>query len=303
MEYAYLLRRCEVCPRRCGVNRLEGKVGFCRVDQRILISHYGRHFGEEPPISGESGSGNIFFTSCNMRCIYCQNYQISQEMLGTEVSLDRLIEIFFELREQGAHNINLVSPTPYIPHLIEALKKARDRGLDIPVVYNTNSYERKEILRYMRGLVDIYLPDMRYSNDLIAERLSSSKSYTHFAKEAILEMRDQVGEKLIMEDGIGKRGMIVRLLVLPNNLSGTKKALEWIFKNLGKDTTLSIMAQYEPLFRASEVPMLSRRIKEEEYNDVVEYALSLGFEDIFIQELESSKLFIPDFTKEEPFSV
>lgn len=230
-----------------------------------------------------------------MRCVYCQNYQISQEMPGKEVTLDGLVEIFFELEESGAHNTNLVSPIPYIPHLVEALRIARDNGLDMPVVYNTNSYERKEILRYLGGLVDIYLPDI--------EKLSLSKSYTTFAKEAVLEMRDQVGERLIVEDGLGKKGMIIRLLVLPNGLLGTKKTLKLIAENLGTGTTLSIMSQYEPLFKASRFPMISGRVTYEEYEEVVEYALSLGFDDVYVQELESSGILIPDFTKEEPFSV
>jgi putative pyruvate formate lyase activating enzyme len=301
MDYLSLLERCEICPRRCGVNRLKGEKGFCRVSNDVVVAYYGKHFGEEPPISGERGSGAIFFSSCNLRCVFCQNYQISNYMLGKTISLDDLVEIFFQMEKAGAHNINLVSPTPYIPHIAIAIRKAKEKGIKIPFVYNTNAYERSEILSLLEGLVDIYLPDFKYWNKEIAKKLSSANDYPKHAIDSILEMKRQVGSTLITESGIGKKGLIIRLLVLPNGLSGTKSVLRWIREEIGTSVSISLMSQYRPLFRAHEFPMIRRTLSEEEYDEVIRYASSLGFENVYVQEIDSSGMYLPDFTKEEPF--
>lgn len=295
-------KRCEICPHLCRVDRTKGQRGFCRVGTKFIVAYYGPHFGEEPPISGHGGSGNIFFSSCNLRCIFCQNFQISHEIRGKEIDVEGLVEIFFALESASCHNINLVSPTPYIPLLRDAIRIAKDRGLSIPVVYNSNAYENPDALRLLEGLVDVYLPDFKYWNPRVAKRLSLAEDYPVHARRAILEMQRQVGS-LAVEKGIAKKGLLIRHLILPSGLSGAKNILRWVKEELGVNTYLSLMAQYYPTFRAFEVPMLRRRITEEEYEDVLSYALSLGFKNIFIQDLESAPLFLPDFTRDDPFTV
>jgi putative pyruvate formate lyase activating enzyme len=298
-----LLRRCELCPRRCGVNRLEGLAGYCGVAAEILVAHWGPHFGEEPPISGEEGSGNIFFSSCNLRCIYCQNYQISHLKMGRRVAVDELVEIFCGLANRGCHNINLVSPTPYIPLLAMAIGDAKRRGMAIPFVYNSNGYENVEALKTLEGLIDIYLPDFKYWSGGIATRLSDvpkEKEYAVHAMAAIKEMFRQVGH-LTMERGLAKRGLMIRHLVLPGGLSGSRSILEWIKKEFGRQTFVSLMSQYYPLHGAGEHPILKRRIRQGEYDALVGYLIREGFENVYIQELESASQFVPDFEKAEPF--
>lgn len=301
IKYLSVLEKCEVCPRRCKVNRLKGEKGFCRVSHGIVVAYYGKHFGEEPPITGDRGSGNIFFSSCNMRCVYCQNYQISHEVRGKIVGVEELVDIFFELEKEGAHNINLVSPTPYIPYLQAAIELAKKNGIKIPFVYNTNAYERKEMLGLFDGLIDIYLPDFKYWSEKAAQKLSYAKDYPKYAMESILEMERQVGSSLVVESGIAKKGLIIRLLILPNYVSGTKNVIRWIKETIGTGVTLSLMSQYRPVFMAKYFPIIRRTITYEEYVDVVEYASSLGFEDVYVQDLDSSGVYLPDFTKEQPF--
>jgi len=257
-----LLEQCEICPRQCRVNRLNGKRGYCGVGKDLIIAHYGAHFGEEPPITGTGGSGNIFFSSCNLRCVYCQNYQISHTTKGKRISIDELIDIFFHLQQQGVHNINLVSPTPYAPLIGIAIRRAKEKGITIPFVYNTNAYENKETIHMLDGLIDIYLPDFKYWNIHIAKRLSDAPDYRYHAQASILEMKHQVGN-LSMENGIATKGILVRHLVLPGNLSGTKKVLLWIKEYLGKDTFISLLSQYYPAHRAQQYPLLKRRITEQ----------------------------------------
>ena len=269
----------------------------------IIVAHYGPHFGEEPPISGMMGSGNIFFSSCNLRCLYCQNHQISQGGLGEAMSVEGLVDIFLELAEKGCHNINLVSPTPYVPYIALAMERARGAGLRIPFVYNTNAYETVETLRTLDGLIDIYLPDFKYWNAEIARRLSDApkdKSYPAHAKTAILEMKRQVGD-LIVEDGLATKGMIVRHLVLPGNLAGSSQIIGWIRDNLGTGTFLSLMSQYYPLHKAGTYPMINRKIRQDEYDRLIGLLVDEGFENVFIQELDSAPLFVPDFEKASPF--
>ena len=300
-DHLCLLERCELCPRRCRVNRLGGQTGYCGVTDRILIAYYGRHYGEEPPISGDMGSGNIFFSSCNLRCIYCQNYQISHTITGREFSIEELAGIFLELERQGCHNINLVSPIPYIPMILPAIEKARSKGLKLPFVYNTNAYENVETIRLLEGFIDIYLPDFKYWNKNIAKRLSDVGDYPEHAQAAILEMKAQVGD-LVVKKGIAEKGLLLRHLVLPNNLAGSRQILAWVLKELGRDTYLSLMSQYYPLHNASQYPMINRRIKDREYDELIDFLITNGFENVFIQEPESAEEFIPDFRLRDPFS-
>ncbi len=298
-----LLEQCRLCPRQCGINRLEGQKGYCGVGDKIIIAHYGLHHGEEPPISGTRGSGTIFFSFCNLRCVFCQNYQISQDGMGQGISPEELTEIFLILQTQGCHNINLVSPIPYIPYIATAIGEARKGGLTIPIVYNTNAYESVEALQVLDGLIDIYLPDFKYWSPAIAEKLSGipkGKPYPDFAKAALLEMKRQVGD-LVVEDGIAKKGLLLRHLVLPNGLAGSKEIFQWVAESLGVNTRISLMSQYYPTNEAYRFPLLRRKIRPEEYNAVMEYLLDEGFGNVFVQEIESASLFVPDFEDDEPF--
>lgn len=297
------LRNCTLCPRQCRVNRLEGQTGYCRVGEKIIVAFWGPHHGEEPPISGTSGSGTVFFSFCNLRCLFCQNYQISQEGQGEEISADALADIFVSLQDRNCHNINLVSPTPYIPHIITALGRAKKKGLSIPVVYNTNGYESMDSLKRLNGLIDIYLPDFKYWNAAIAEKLSGiarGKPYAEYAAKAVLEMKRQVGD-LTTKDGIAGKGLLIRHLVLPGGLAGTQNVFHWIAEHLGRETHISLMSQYYPVHRAQTVPILRRKIRQEEYDAATDLLIRLGFKHVFVQKLESSPLFVPDFEEQEPF--
>jgi putative pyruvate formate lyase activating enzyme len=289
------LEECVLCPRACKVNRFRGDVGYCGIGNEILVSHYGPHFGEEPPISGTHGSGNIFFSSCNLRCVYCQNFKISHERTGKSITVDELTEIFFSLQDMGLHNINLVSPTPYVPFIAETIDRSKSKGIQIPFVYNMDT------LRMLDGLIDIYLPDFKYWSDYIAHRLSHARDYPSFARRAILEMKRQVGN-LIIEQGIARKGILVRHLVLPSNLAGSRQVLEWIKRELGQETYVSLMAQYNPLYRAKDFPMIDRRIKQEENDALLDFLVYEGFQNVFIQDLESAEAFVPNFEFEEPFA-
>ena len=289
-----------MCPRRCRANRTGSKKGFCGVGDEAIISHYGPHSGEEPPISGTRGSGTIFFSSCNLRCIYCQNYQISHQTLGDRYDVEGLIKIFFELERRGVHNINLVSPTPYMPLIAAAIKEAKARGIGIPFLYNSNAYESVEALHCLTGLIDIYLPDFKYANHRIGNLLSEAREYPMWAKKAILEMKAQVGD-LVIEQGIAKRGLLVRHLVLPSNLAGSKEGVTWIARSLGPGTFLSLMSQYLPMFKASTYPMLDRRITKEEYGALLDQLADYGLTNVFVQELTSAPNLVPDFEKDAPF--
>jgi putative pyruvate formate lyase activating enzyme len=297
---AILLRKCELCPRRCKVNRSRGQRGYCGLGSEILVAHYGPHFGEEPPVSGTKGSGNIFFVSCNLRCVYCQNYQISQSRTGNRYTIHDLSEMFLSLERDGVHNINLVSPTPYVPLIAAAIREARKGGLTIPFVYNSNAFENVETLQSLKGLIEIYLPDFKYWNSKIGRTLSDVKDYARWAKAAILEMKAQVGD-LIIEKGIARKGLLIRHLVLPNNLAGSREVLGWIREHLGIETYVSLMSQYIPLHGAQEYPMLNRRVSEEEYDHLLDAAREYGLQNVFIQDLESAPLYVPDFNKEAPF--
>ena len=299
-----LLERCELCPRRCRANRLKGERGYCGVGDEILVAHYGPHHGEEPPISGVNGSGNIFFSSCNLRCLFCQNYQISREGIGSALPAKKLTEIFFQLQRAGCHNINLVSPTPYAPLIALAVSEAKRQGIGIPFVYNTNAYENVETLELLDGLVDVYLPDFKYWSPKIAARLSDapvSQGYPHFARLAIMEMKRQVGN-LTVQGGLAAKGLLVRHLVLPGGLAGSENIIRWTRDALGADTYISLMSQYCPLHEAHAYPLLQRRVRQSEYDRLIALLSDNGFENVFIQELDSAPLFVPDFQKPEPFT-
>ena len=296
-----LLHHCELCPRKCGIDRLKGEKGFCGAGDDAVISHYGPHFGEEPPISGTRGSGNIFFSPCNLRCIFCQNHQISHRTLGSKVPVEGLVDIFFELERAHVHNINLVSPTPYLPQIASAISAARSKGISIPFIYNTNAYESADALRRLRGLVDIYLPDFKYWNDKAGDRLSSAPHYRATAQAAILEMKSQVGD-LDSGERPATRGLLVRHLVLPGMVAATEQIVRWVRAHLGKDTFVSLMAQYHPVHRAHELPLLRRSIRQEEYERAMQACTKAGLDNVFVQELESASLFLPDFEREEPFN-
>ncbi|MEN6624912.1 MAG: radical SAM protein [Candidatus Sumerlaeia bacterium] len=295
-----MLSACSLCGRACGINRLEGQRGYCRAAAELRVASHTLHFGEEPPLVGRGGSGTVFFSHCNLRCVFCQNFQISHGGMGTERTPDELAAMFLDLQSKGAENINLVTPTHFMGPILEALRIAYSNGLRLPIVYNTNGYDSVELLKCLEGIVDIYLPDMKYADPAASEYCSSSKNYPEVAKLAIVEMYRQVGP-LVVENGVARRGLIIRHLVLPNNLSGSYEFLIWA-KDAGLiDATIGIMSQYAPQYQASHYPDLNRRITPREYNAIVDYAVKLGFENILAQEMESQDLYVPDFNNEKPF--
>ncbi len=278
------LKRCAICPRRCGTDRLGGKTGYCRASHNPAVYSYLSHHGEEPPISGTKGSGTIFFSHCNMKCAYCQNYYFSQLGKGEETTIEDLASIMINLERDGCHNINLVTPTHYIPQILMSLEIALDRGLKIPIVYNTSGYELAETIRILDGIVDIYMPDMRYSDNMAAMKYSDAEEYVEFNRTAVKEMRRQVGDLEMDEAGVSKKGLIIRLLVLPNRISGTSDTLRFIKKELGSKSYLSIMSQYYPTFKACGLSDISRGILPEEYKNVIDEAHLLGLNNGWIQE-------------------
>ncbi|OXT08396.1 radical SAM protein [Thermoanaerobacterium thermosaccharolyticum] len=289
---------CNICPRNCNVDR-STKVGFCGMLSEIKVAKAYLHEWEEPCISGSRGSGTVFFTGCNLRCVFCQNYKISQGNFGVSVSPEKLADIFMNLEKAGAHNINLVSPTIFIPKIKEAIIIARNNGLSIPIVYNSNAYENVESLKTLDGLIDIYLPDLKYCSDETAIKYSKAPHYFEFATKAILEMYRQVGYPVFDNDGIMKKGIIIRHLILPGKLDDTKKILKWISDNLPKEIYVSLMGQYTPFYNANKYQELNRRISNKEYEEVIEYFFEIGLENGFVQDNESaSESFIPDFDLE-----
>ena len=285
IEKSYkLLSPCQVCPQNCGVNRLEGEKGFCHSGKEIIISSYNVHFGEEPPLVGNFGSGTIFFTNCNLRCVYCQNYPISQLGNGNKVSLLKLAEIMLALQKRKCHNINLVTPTHFVPQILKSLKIAIKMGLHIPIVYNTSSYESVETLELLKGIIDIYLADARYADDKIAEKYSAATNYFEVMKKSLTEMYRQVGNLIVDKEGIAHSGLIVRHLVLPEDLSGTKKIMHFIAKKISLYIYISLMAQYFPAYQAGQFPPLSRRINREEYSKALRAFKEEGLENGWFQE-------------------
>lgn len=269
-----ILRECRICPRECEANRLNDKRGECGMGRKAVVSQASPHFGEESELVGRSGSGTIFFSYCNLHCLFCQNYSISQLGEGRVLEPEELAELMFYLQRIGCHNINLVSPTPVVPQILEALLVAKETGLKIPIVYNTGGYDSVQTLKLLERIVDIYMPDAKYSNDN-AEKYSQAPNYWEINKKALLEMYRQVGD-LVIENGIAKRGLLIRHLVLPNRIAGSFEILRFIAKKLSKDSYVNIMAQYYPCYKAFSYPELSRRITDEEYREVVDFAKNLG---------------------------
>ena len=271
-----LLGECVICPRNCKVNRLRGEKGFCRTARFPRVFSFNLHFGEEPELVGRGGSGTIFFSFCNLACQYCQNYTISQLGEGEEIDSEELAKIMLYLQTQGAHNINLVSPTHILPQIIEALVIARNKGLRLPLVYNSGGYDSKQVLKIVEGVFDIYMPDMKYSDNKLAEKYSLVEDYWEVCQEAVLEMHRQVGDLVIDSQGVAQRGLIIRHLVLPNNISGSFKVIDFIAEEISKNTYLNIMDQYWPCYKAYNFSELSRKITLKEYKEVVDYALKRG---------------------------
>lgn len=268
----------------------------------VKISWFGKHFGEEPPLVKEKGAGAIFFTGCNLRCIYCQNYQISQGNInGKDYSIAGLVKIMLDLQEQGALNIDLVSPTIWFRQIKEAIAEAKKHGLKIPIVWNTNAYDGIRILKEVEGLVDIYLPDFKYGEDELAFKYSGVKNYVRTARESVKEMFRQVGNLVLSQDEVAKRGVIIRHLILPNNIENSFKALEQI-KEIDKDIYIYLMSQYEPVYRAKDFPEINRNITKKELEKVFDYLVKLGFENGWVQDLKSHSYLLPDFTKDNPFN-
>lgn len=298
-----LLERCTVCPRDCLNNRLQNEIAACYSGRLPIVSSYTAHFGEEPALVGTRGAGNVFFGNCNLRCVYCQNYQISQthkEQLKNEITHERLAEMMLELQAKGCHNVNFVSPTHFAPQMARSILLAAERGLRLPIVYNTNAYDSVEVLRLLDDVVDVYLPDLKYAEDEAGYIYSKVRRYKDCARLAIKEMYRQVGDELVFgEDGLLKRGLIIRLLVLPNNLGGIRESLEWIRDELSPRVAVSLMAQYYPTHQAATSKrhvLLSRRITESEWLRAVSALDELGMEEGWMQEFDGAAFYYrPDF--------
>ena len=271
-----LLQNCQVCPHHCGINRLASETGKCHTARLAAVSSYGPHFGEEAPLVGKHGSGTIFFTNCNLKCLLCQNYTISQLGDGTEVTKEEMAKMMLALQARGCHNINFVSPTHVIPQILEALEMAINLGLSLPLVYNSGGYDAVETLKILDGIVDIYMPDMKYSDEKIAEELSGIKNYPSINQAALKEMHRQVGDLQIDEDGIATRGLLIRHLVLPHGLAGTKETMKFIAEEISQNSFVNVMAQYHPCYKAFQMPQLARPLLKQEFLEAVELAKRAG---------------------------
>ena len=305
-----LLAACTVCPKDCGNDRLKDEIAACYSGRLPIVSSFTAHFGEEPCLSGTRGAGNIFFGNCNLRCVYCQNFQISQtwkEQKKNEVTHERLAEMMLEIQARGCHNIGFVSPTHFAPQMARAILIAAERGLRLPIVYNTNAYDSVEVLRLLDGIVDVYLPDLKYADADVGFQYSKIRDYPKYARAAIKEMHRQMGSELVFgDDGLLKRGLLIRLLVLPNDIAGLEENLLWIRDELGPRTAISLMAQYYSTNKAATDPryiLLSRRISEGEWFEAVSLLETFGIEDGFMQEYEAASFYYrPNFEhKDEPF--
>ena len=272
------------------------KFGRCKATDKIKLAMASIHNFEEPCISGENGSGTVFFSNCNLKCIFCQNYKISQEGLGNEITIDELADVFIDEQNKNAENINLVTPTMYVYHIIEAIKIARSKGLRIPIVYNSNGYENIETIKKLNGYIDVYLPDLKYFDDDLAFKYSGIKNYFENATAAIKEMYNQVGSPVLDENGMIKKGLIIRHLVLPSNIQNSKDILKWINDNMDKNVFVSVMAQYFPTHKAKDFPEINRKLTMKEYKEIEDYLYSLDLDNGYIQELgEHEEEYVPDF--------
>lgn len=288
------LENCTICPHQCGVDRKKGQIGRCQAKDTVKIALYSVHFFEEPCISGEKGSGTIFFSHCNLNCLYCQNYEISQLGKGKEYTIEQLAEIMLKQQNLGVANINLVTPTSYVAQIIEAIKIAKKNGLNIPIVYNTNSYEKIETLKMLEGYIDVYLPDLKYADDKLGKKYSNINHYFEIATKAIQEMRRQVGPAIFDSNGMMKRGVIIRHLVLPNYIENSKKVLKWLKENIHPEDYISVMAQYFPTYLAKQDKFMNRKLTTEEWEEIENYIEELDFKNGFVQELgEHEEEYVP----------
>lgn len=291
-----ILSECTLCPHKCKVNRLDGELGRCKAGKEIKYNLAMLYYNEEPCISGEKGSGNIFFSCCNMNCVYCQNYKISQLRNGNEITIEELAELFLNLQNKGANNINLVTATMYVPQIIESVKIAKKLGLKIPIVYNCGGYESVETIKMLNGYVDIYLPDFKYYNNDTAFKYSKIKNYFENASESIKEMYKQVGDPIIGENGIMKKGVIIRNLILPGKTEESKLILKWIKDNFENNVYVSLMAQYFPCYEAKKYDEINRKITQKELNEVENYLFELDITNGYIQDLEEQEeQYVPKF--------
>lgn len=291
-----LLANCRLCARNCGVNRLNSDTGYCLAGKDVKIARAALHFWEEPCISGQRGSGTVFFTHCNLRCVFCQNHPVSQQGAGRDVSVERLGEIFLELMAAGAHNINLVTPTHYVPQIIEALNISRDNGLNLPVVYNTNSYENIATIRLLSGSIDVYLPDLKYYGDRYALKYSGVDGYFARASAAIEQMVSQVGPLQFNRKGLLQKGVIVRHLMLPGLLFDSKKVIDYLYRTFGDSIYISLMNQYTPMNQAGKYPEINKPLHSKHYRGLIEYCQDIGMQNLFIQQSgTASTEFVPSF--------
>jgi putative pyruvate formate lyase activating enzyme len=301
-----MLAPCSICPHDCRNNRLNDEIARCYSGYLPIVSAYSQHFGEEPALVGTHGVGNIFFGNCNLRCVYCQNFLISQnarEERKNQVSFERLAEIMLELQAKGCHEIGFVSPTHFVPQIVRSVEIAAGQGLSLPLIYNTNAYDSVDVLQLLDGIIDIYLPDLKYSDEEMGYQYSKVRDYPKHARAAIQEMHRQVGSTLVLgDDGLVKRGLIIRHLVLPNDIAGSKDALRWVQSHLGPRTVLSIMSQYFPTHRAATMPLLDRKIRHGEYEGVLALLDTLGMVHGWAQEYEASEYYRPEFEdRDRPF--
>ncbi|OPX18479.1 radical SAM protein [candidate division WOR-3 bacterium 4484_100] len=285
-QFYDLFSPCRLCPRECRVERKKGELGNCRAGQKLKVASYHQHFGEEPPLVGKFGSGTIFFSHCNLHCVFCQNYEISQLGQGRTISTEELAQYMLNLQTLGCHNINLVTPTPWIPQIVEALSIAQTQGLHIPIVYNCGGYESVSTLKLLEGIIDIYMPDIKYSDDRNAEKYSKVQNYWSVVKSALKEMYRQVGN-LKCRHGIAESGLLIRHLVLPNSLAGTRDCFKFIAEELSKDTVVNVMAQYYPTFNAYKYPEINRRIKLQEYREALNILKEFGLDSGFQQTIDT----------------
>lgn len=310
------LSSCTICPRHCQVdrsgdeNKREGKEekeeeGFCKTGRKAIVSSTVAHFGEEPVLVGKNGAGNVFFGHCNLRCVYCQNWQISHPVGGArpnEITGEELAGRLIDLQNKGCHNINFVSPSHFVAQMVESISLAADRGLKIPIVYNTNAYDDLETLKLLDGIVDIYLPDIKYADDVAAVKYSQARDYWSVSKKAIAEMYRQVGNLILDENGIAQKGLIVRHLILPNDVADTEECLKFLAREISRDVSVSLMAQYYPTNKSTRVSLLDRKIRASEYDKAVSLLDKFGLKNGWVQEMEASETYRPDFEKEKPFN-
>ncbi len=288
------LEKCNICPHECNSNREKGKIGRCKATEKVRIALYSTHNFEEPCISGKKGSGTVFFSNCNLNCKYCQNYEISQLGKGKDFTIEELAKIFLRQQEKGVENINLVTPTSYVLQIIEAIQIARKKGLTLPVLYNTNAYEKVETLKLLEGYIDIYLPDFKYAENTLGKQYSNVDNYFEIATKAIEEMIRQVGIPQLNQKGMMKKGVMVRHLVLPNHIPNSKKVLKWLKENVSNEIYISVMAQYFPTYQAKEIKELNRKLTKEEWKQIQDYIEELGIGNGYVQELgEHEEEYVP----------